>query len=104
MATASVITDAELLKRILGEDAAGYTIIVTIAGSHHRWSVGQETIFKRESDGKLFAMFWSRGATESQDNDDPEVAVECVAQRVTVIQYVRLPRPKTTGPKAQGPR
>lgn len=100
MAAASVITDKELLQDIVQDRAPDYTVITTISGTAGRWSIHQETIFRRDSDGKLFSAYWNRGATEYQDSDYPEEAVECGEQLVTVTKYVRLPTRRQVQPQA----
>lgn len=84
------ITDKRLLHDIVWEDSADYDIIESQDRGSSRWHVHVETIFKRNSDDKLFIAYWRRGATENQDHELPDEAVECEEYTVTVVKY----RPK----------
>lgn len=84
---AEKITDEDLLREAAWGDADGFETVQTKIIDHRRWSVTMETVFRRQSDGKLFAMYWDRGATESQDNEYAIEALEVEAVEVTVIEY-----------------
>jgi hypothetical protein len=85
------ITDAEELQQICwGEHLLYDTVETNIIGTS-RWHVEVETVFKRLTDGQLFVMFWRKGATESQDHDYPDLAMEAEAYIKTITKY----RPKT---------
>lgn len=81
------VTDEELLKRIIWDDADGYECISTKLRDQSRWHVWVETIFKRISDNKLFICHWRRAATEQQEHEFPEEAFEAEPYRVSYIKY-----------------
>jgi hypothetical protein len=81
------ITDEELLADIIMEGIDGYTTIHSEDYDHSRWHRLIETVFKRESDGKLFIAYWRAGATECQEHEYPDEAVECEEYTVSVVKY-----------------
>lgn len=84
---AEKIIDKELLEQIISDDIEGYEVIDESIIEQTRWAVLVETIFKREADGRLFMAGWRRAATEMQENDYPDEAVECEAYDKITIAY-----------------
>ena len=52
-----------------------------------RWHDHVDTVFKREADGKLFIARWRRAATEYQEHEYPDEAVEAEAYIEPVTKY-----------------
>lgn len=83
-----------LLWEDLGEDD-GYTIIKNEMYDTSRWSIHYELIFKFED--KFYMTCYSRGATESQDEQPWEYdgenipCTEVTPTEVTVIEYKAIP-------------
>jgi hypothetical protein len=84
------ITDQELLRDIVWNDADGYRELGQEHAGTSRWHQSVNTIFRRISDGKLFMANWRKAATEMQEHEYPDEAVECEAYTETVIKYRRL--------------
>ena len=63
---------------------------------HTRWSVGHDVIFKVLATNKFYSTYYSRGATEYQDESPYEcepAEIECaevIPKKVEVIQYVTV--------------
>ena len=55
----------DFLNSVTDREAEGVEIIREEPISHSRWDVGYETLFSYE--GKVWKLYWSMGATESQD-------------------------------------
>lgn len=89
-----VITDTNLLKEIIWDDAEGYERIKDEITDKGRWHVIMETVFRRASDNKLFIMYWRSGATENQEHEYPDEAVEAEEVTMTVVNYREIPREK----------
>lgn len=81
------ITDTELLRDAIWDDREGYSTIEETIIEQTRWAVLVRTVFKREADGKLFMMTWRKAATESQEHEFPDEAVECEAYQETITNY-----------------
>lgn len=64
-----LIITKEEARNIIYEDHEDYDVISDEIIDHRRWSVDHEVIIKRLSDEKFFQGNYSRGATESQDEE-----------------------------------
>lgn len=84
------IVGEELLRTIIWDDCEGYSIIDENIIEQTRWAVLIETVFKRLSDGKLFLAEWRKAATEMQEHEYPDEAVECEAYDETITKYRRI--------------
>ncbi len=77
---------------VYGEDSietplGDFVRVKSLRGSRHRWYDEMEEIYKSPS-GRLYALPWQRGHTESQENEyQPENAFEVEAYEVTVTRY-----------------
>lgn len=87
---AEKIMDSELLKRIVWDDAEGYEVIKHRLVEQTRWAVLTETVFLRDSDDTLFLATWRKAATEMQEHEYPDEAVECEAYTETVTKYRKV--------------
>jgi hypothetical protein len=83
------ITDRDMLRLVVWNDAEGYEVVKEVNGGNSRWHQHIDTIFRRLSDGKLFIVYWRKAATENQDHEYPDEAVECEAYTETVTKYRR---------------
>jgi hypothetical protein len=81
------ITDRAELRNIIWEDHLLYDPVAEEVTGQGRWHVGVDTVFKRLTDGKLFITHWRRGATENQDHEYPDEAVEAEEYTVTITKY-----------------
>lgn len=81
------ITDKEVLERVVWDDADGYEMVKDIICAEHRWASGRDCVFKRLSDGKLFITHWRKGATEYQEHEYGDEAVEAESFTETVTHY-----------------
>lgn len=76
---------------ILWSDSEDFKIISNEIFEHTRWSVHHELIVQRISDGKFFRSYYSKGATEYQDEEPWEYAepefIEVFPTQVTVTVY-----------------
>jgi hypothetical protein len=81
------ITDPDVLREVMWDDSNDYKVIQTTQVDNSRWHIIMETVFKRETDGKLFIMDWRKGATENQEHEYPEVAVEAEEFTETIVSY-----------------
>jgi len=74
----TVMFEKDYMERVLWEDAEGTEIIEDEIIDNSRWSIHYRLIFKK--DDKYYQTFYSRGATESQDERpwEYEDKVECV--------------------------
>lgn len=93
-----LITDPDLLRDIVWHDSHDYTVIQSNLVSKSRWHDVMETVFKRESDGKLFITDWRRGATENQDHEMPELAIEAEEFTQTIVSYRAVTPKRPKGP------
>jgi len=84
------ITDRKLLAEVVWGFEEEYKIIQQRLVKQTRWTVLIETVFMRESDSKLFLVTWCKAATENQDHDYPNEAVECEAYAETVTKYRKV--------------
>lgn len=58
-----------------------------------RWSIYESAIFQHLTDNKFYRFFWSKGATEGQDErpyeyDDEVEVYEVVQKEVTRLEWV----------------
>lgn len=81
------ITDKNELRDILWDDHIGYDTVTTIMVAEDRWHDRVATVFKRVADGKLFIAIWHRAATEHQEHEYPDEAVEAEAYIEPVTKY-----------------
>lgn len=84
---AETIIDRTELEAIIWDDAGGYQVVDRLQTGKSRWHTQITTIFKRNTDGKLFMCNWGEAATEYQDHNPPNEAVECEAYEVVVTRY-----------------
>lgn len=87
---AEIIRDKKLLEQVVNDDAEGFHYVTEDFIEKTRWHELVRTVFKRESDGKLFMAWWRRAATEYQDSIYPDFAYECEPYTETVTKYRRV--------------
>jgi hypothetical protein len=86
----SLVLTAEEGRAIVGEDTDDFRVIEDKITGTSRWSELHRVVFERIADTTLWAMRYSVGATEQQDEqpfefDDPKpVAVVPVEKTITV--------------------
>lgn len=84
----------EDLKLICFGDKDGFVAIKETHTDSSRWHQHYELIFKEESSGKLYKLYYCRGSTESQD-EGPEFSgtdlpeVEAFTETVTSYREVK---------------
>lgn len=88
------IIDKDLLRNIIWDDVEGYRLVEAFHVDKSRWHILTETIFRRESDNKLFITYWRQGATENQDHEYPEEAFEAEEYTETIVRYRAIPYKK----------
>lgn len=93
------MTDTEFLERFdkgetfseseLGSLRWEFPEVETIYGENRRWSRSAQTIF--EVQGRLFALDWDEGLTESQDHEffEQPYEVEKRTKTIVVNEYVK---------------
>lgn len=89
----TITFDKDYMELVLWEDAEGTEIVVNDIVDTSRWSNHYKLIFKK--DYKYYQTFYSRGATESQDERpwEYEDKVECVEvepYEKIVIEYRKV--------------
>lgn len=84
----------ETLQALLWGEDVGLTVISNDLTDTSRWSLHYDLVFKEEDTGKFYSVSYSRGATESQDEQPFEydgdeigcVEVQPVEKVVTVYE------------------
>jgi hypothetical protein len=104
MATSKILTedDFENIRYQSVDDTTYSSGVVVLANEYvesRRWFEVWELIWS-ENDGKdLFSYYYQEPATEyqegSEDEFDPDLIREVVAEEVTVIKYTRVPKKKS---------
>lgn len=77
-------------RMVVYNDHEDWETIETNAVDQSRWSVHYEGVFKHISSGKFYSLFWSKGATEMQDEqpfeyDKPNPAEVKQVERVIKV-------------------
>jgi hypothetical protein len=75
-------------RRIVYEDTSEFEVIYDRVIDNSRWSVHHEIVVKRLSDGKFFKSFYSRGATESQDEQPYDLEYVATFEEVKQVEKV----------------
>lgn len=84
------ITDTELLRAICWGDSEDFETLRENIDGQSRWAVKVTTVVRRVQDGKLFLMEWRKAATERQEHEYPDEAVEAEEFDITVTHYHRV--------------
>lgn len=82
---------SEGISDIVWEDDENFEVIHESIVGQSRWSTHMQTIAKRLSDGKLFAIEWAKPSTENSGvNEFDNDAYEVIEVPVTTYRYERV--------------
>ena len=91
--TVTRLFDKQLLKEIMWEDVEDFEILEDEITDTSRWSIHHYMVFKELSSGKCYGVSYSRGATESQDEQPFEYEgpqIECDEVEPVEIKIIKF--------------
>lgn len=90
-----MFSEEEIIDIVDGYNDDFVDTTLTRISRQNRWHTFYEKVVKEQSTGKYYAMCWSRGSTELQDNGIENMEMyEVVPRKIETIVYDRKVEPK----------